>query len=131
MHFTDLLIHSHTLEKEMATHSSILVWRIPGMGEPGGLQSIESHRVRHNWSDLAAAAAAIHFLKRIGAIGTILHWYNETLNLNLISFTSFFHNCPWFCNTTINLVTLYVPFSIMQNILAIVSTLYLFFPPFP
>ena len=48
MHFTDLLIHSHTLEKEMATHSSILVWRIPGMGEPGGLQSIESHRVRHN-----------------------------------------------------------------------------------
>ena len=48
------------LEKEMATHSSVLAWRIPGMGEPGGLLSVGSHRVRHNWSDLAAAAAALH-----------------------------------------------------------------------
>ena len=45
----------HALEKETATHSSVLAWRIPGMGEPGGLPSMESHRVRHNWSDLAAA----------------------------------------------------------------------------
>ena len=50
--------HFHTLEKEMATHSSVLAWRIPGMGEPGGLPSMGSHRVRHDWSDLAAAAAA-------------------------------------------------------------------------
>ena len=50
--------HFHALEKVMATHSSILAWRIPGMGEPGGLPSVGSHRVRHNWSDLAAAAAA-------------------------------------------------------------------------
>ena len=42
----------------MATHSSVLAWRIPGMGKPGGLPSLGSHRVRHNWSDLAAAAAA-------------------------------------------------------------------------
>ena len=42
----------------MATHSSILAWRIPGMGEPGGLPSMGLHRLRHNWSDLAAAAAA-------------------------------------------------------------------------
>ena len=48
--------HFHALEKEMATHSSILAWRIPGMGEPGGLTSMGSHRVRHDWSDLAAAA---------------------------------------------------------------------------
>ena len=41
---------------EMATHSSILAWRIPGMGEPGGLPSMGSHRVWHDWSDLAAAA---------------------------------------------------------------------------
>ena len=47
----------HALEKEMATHSSILAWRIPGMGEPGGLPSMGSHRVAHEWSDLAAAAA--------------------------------------------------------------------------
>ena len=50
--------HLHALEKEMATHSSILAWRIPGMGEPGGLLSMVLRRVRHNWSDLAAAAAA-------------------------------------------------------------------------
>ena len=47
--------HSHALEKEMATHSSVLAWRIPGMGEPGGLPSMGSHRVGHDWSDLAAA----------------------------------------------------------------------------
>ena len=41
----------HTLEKEMATHSSVLNWRIPGTGRPGGLPSLGSHRVRHNWSD--------------------------------------------------------------------------------
>ena len=49
--------HIHALEKEMATHSSILAWRIPGMGEPGGLLSMGSHRVRHDRSDLAAAAS--------------------------------------------------------------------------
>ena len=49
--------HSHALEKEMATHSSVLAWRIPGTAEPGGLPSMGSHRVGHNWCDLAAAAA--------------------------------------------------------------------------
>ena len=39
---------SHALEKEMATHSSVLAWRIPGTGELGGLPSMRSHRVRHN-----------------------------------------------------------------------------------
>ena len=48
--------HFHALEKEMATHSSVLAWRIPGTGEPGGLPSMGSHRVGHDWSDLAAAA---------------------------------------------------------------------------
>ena len=42
----------------MATHSSVLAWRIPGMAEPGGLPSMGSHRVGHDLSDLAAAAAA-------------------------------------------------------------------------
>ena len=46
------------MEKEMATHSSVLAWRIPGTGEPGGLPSMVLHRVGHDWSDLAAAAAA-------------------------------------------------------------------------
>ena len=40
----------------MATHSSVLAWRIPGTAEPGGLLSLGSHRVGHDWSDLAAAA---------------------------------------------------------------------------
>ena len=47
----------HALEKEMATHSSILAWSIPGPEEAGGLPSMGSHRVRQDWSDLAAAAA--------------------------------------------------------------------------
>ena len=50
--------HFHALEKEMATHSSVLAWRIPGTGESGGLPSTGSHRVGHNWSDLAAAAGS-------------------------------------------------------------------------
>ena len=40
--------HFHALEKEMATHSSVLAWRIPGTGEPGGLPSMGSHRVGHD-----------------------------------------------------------------------------------
>ena len=56
--FLNLLVLSLSgLETEMATHSSVLAWRIPGVGEPGGLLSVGSHRVRHDWSDLAAAAA--------------------------------------------------------------------------
>ena len=53
-----LHFHFHALEKEMATHSSVLAWRIPGTGEPGGLPSMRSHRVGHDWSDLVAAATA-------------------------------------------------------------------------
>ena len=49
----------HSTEKAMAPHSSVLAWRIPGTGEPGGLPSMGSHRVGHNWRDLAAEAAVI------------------------------------------------------------------------
>ena len=49
--------HFPALEKEMATHSGVLAWRAPGTGEPGGLPSMGSHRVGHDWSNLAAAAA--------------------------------------------------------------------------
>ena len=49
-------LHFHSLEKEMATHSTVLAWRITGMVEPGGLLSTGLHRVGHDWSDLAAAA---------------------------------------------------------------------------
>ena len=52
--------HFHALEKEMATHSSVLAWRIRETEEPGRKPSMGSHRVGHNWSDLAAAAAACY-----------------------------------------------------------------------
>ena len=48
--------HFHASEKEMATRSSVLAWRIQGRGEPGGLLSMGSHRLRHDRGDLAAAA---------------------------------------------------------------------------
>ena len=51
--------HFHALEKEMATHSSVLAWRIPGTGEPGGLPSMGSHRVGHDRSDLPAAKLCV------------------------------------------------------------------------
>ena len=65
--------HFHALEKEMATHSSVLAWRIPGTGKPGGLPSIGSHRVGHDWRDLAAAA---YWIKLYHAIFVyMLHSY--------------------------------------------------------
>ena len=54
-----LHFHFHALEKGMATHSSVLAWRIPGTGELHELPSMGSHRVGHDCSDLAAAAAVI------------------------------------------------------------------------
>ena len=55
------IVHFHALEKEMATHSSVLAWRIPGTGKPGGLLSIGLHRVGHDCSDLAAAVASYNY----------------------------------------------------------------------
>ena len=57
----DLFIYGcvWSLEKAMATHSSVVAWRIPGTGEPGGLPSMGSHIVGHDWSGLAAAAAIL------------------------------------------------------------------------
>ena len=71
--------HFHALEREMATHSSVLVWRTPGTGEPGGLLSMGSHRVGHDWSDLAATA--------IAAAGYMMNCNN--LNLGTDSFVPF------------------------------------------
>ena len=55
-----LPFHFRALGKKMATHSSVLAWRIPGTREPGGLLSMGSHRVGHFWSDLAVAVAAVY-----------------------------------------------------------------------
>ena len=63
----------------MATHSSVLAWRIPGTGEPGGLLSMGLHRIRHDCSDLAAAAAVLiiasHTISR-----TSVHSSSDTLS---------------------------------------------------
>ena len=58
-HTFDPWVGKIPLEEGMATHSSILAWRIPWTEEPGGLQSIEPHRVRHDWSDLACTHANV------------------------------------------------------------------------
>ena len=70
----------HALEKEMATHSSVLAWRIAGMGKPGGLLSMGSHRVGHKWNDLVAAAASIrwsHYGQIVGSQKQ--HWGSHIL----------------------------------------------------
>ena len=75
--------HFHALEKEMATHSSILAWRIPGTEEPSGLPSMGSHRVGHDWSDLAAAAAAAAISTEVNTNGefweSVFHMGNKYL----------------------------------------------------
>ena len=63
------------LEKEMATHSSVLAWRIPGTGEPGGLPSMGPHIVGHDWSDLAAAAAAFHWVYVLHLLYPFICWW--------------------------------------------------------
>ena len=71
--------HCHALEKEMATHSSVPAWRIPGTGELGGLLSMGSHRVGHNWSDLAAAAV----IYRNSGVRRIIEWSKASAQWNL------------------------------------------------
>ena len=71
------------LEKEMATHSGVLAWRISGMGEPGGLPSLGSQRVRHDWSDLAAAAAAA--AANCSLQGSSVHGISQARILELIA----------------------------------------------
>ena len=58
-----LTFHFHALEKEMATHSSVLAWRIPGTGQPGGLPSMGLHRVGHDWIDLAESVYSPRYVK--------------------------------------------------------------------
>ena len=64
----------------MATHSSVLAWRIPGMGEPGGLPSMGSHRVGHDWSDLAAAAAE-GWTRRLLRVQLLPLWMKELITV--------------------------------------------------
>ena len=78
--------HFHALEKEMATYSSVLAWRILGTGEPGGLPSMGLHRVGHDWSDLAAAAAL-----GLGIIGLGITAGIDIGRGGIASSTTFYH----------------------------------------
>ena len=74
--------HFHALEKEMATHS-VLAWRIPGTGEPGGLLSVGLHRVGHDWSNLAAAAAANFDMSLLSSFNITHHHFETHENWHL------------------------------------------------
>ena len=97
--------HFPALEKEMATHSSVLAWRIPRTGEPGGLPSMGLHRVGHDWSDLAAAAAGycLLFTKpfscHVPKDTKFYKSFNESMNL-ILKFSLFFFLFVCFCLTT-------------------------------
>ena len=86
--------HCICLEKEMATHSRTLAWRIPWTGEPGGLPSVGSHRVRHYWSDLAAAAV---YMFPCTCICTYFHVYEFHAILSIRPTLSFLL-CPQVCS---------------------------------
>ena len=85
--------------RKMATHSSVLAWRIPGTGEPGGLPSLGSHRVEHDWSDLAAAA---HFYWRfhvsypvLRALHDLNHLWNNLKQPSMKSTFTHWTNAFW------------------------------------
>ena len=88
--------HFDAFEKEMATHSSVLAWRIPGTGEPGGLPSMGSHRVGHNWSDLAAEydLASVIVLKNTLLI-LCYRWLWKKKGKVLVT-----QSCPTLCDPT-------------------------------
>ena len=75
-----LTFHFHALDKEMATHSSVLAWRIPGMTEPGGLPSLGLHRVGHDWSDLAAVTNNVEYIFQV-FIGYLYPFFGDPLAL--------------------------------------------------
>ena len=92
-------LNFHALEKAMATHSGVLAWRIPGTGEPGRLPSMGSHRVGHDWSDLAAAVMYICQSPSPNSSPTFPPWYPYACSLclclylcfvNKVVYTSFF-----------------------------------------
>ena len=79
--------HFHALEKEMATHSSVLAWRIPGTEEPGGLLPMGSHRVRHDWSNLAAAAVVLQCCVSFLLYSKVNQLYVYTYPIHLLLFS--------------------------------------------
>ena len=84
----------------MATHSSVLAWRIPGTGEPGGLPSVWSHRVGHDWSDLAAMYVMWYVKVKFKIMCTII-WWTLFIILTLYNSASFQNSRAWEVNNKI------------------------------
>ena len=112
--------HLHALEKEMATHSSVLAWRIPGIGEPDGLPSMRSHRVGHDWSDLAAAdlvmrhKITVDMARVVGLAypGCVLVPFQTVMTLSNPTLSYVLHS-SWcsFCSKVVSLRASWVAFS--------------------
>ena len=81
--------HFHALEKEMVTHFSVLAWRIPGTAEPGGLPSLGSHRVGHDWSDLAAANLTLFIFA---------NYYNISTDFWVLTFLMYLCDSWFWCH---------------------------------
>ena len=88
-----------TLEKEMATHSSVLAWRIPGTEEPRGLPSVGLDRVRHDWSDLAAAAI-LTLIRRVKNYRYPLCRQNKWIEITCDCWRS--HRCCLTCDLSLS-----------------------------
>ena len=108
--------HFHELEKEMATHSSVLAWRIPGMGEPGGLLSLGLHRVGHDWSDLAAAAqtsldcrppgSSVHGISQARILQWVTISFSSSYLLNRSNTRTSFKMLPWGLNEIMRIIVI-------------------------
>ena len=111
--------HFQALEKEMATHSSVLAWRIPGTAEPGGLLSMGSHRVRHDWSDLAAAAVSLVNVCIYGYAFSVIS--NKSLPrvmsrfLHMFSSRNFIVSCPMF-KTLVHFELIFPPLYVLGTV---------------
>ena len=86
--------HFHALEKEMVPHSSVFAWRIPGMVESGGLPSMGSHRVGHNWSDLAAVAACSLLIEKGASFRCQLDFPDHKFQVKVYSSHTSLHCSP-------------------------------------
>ena len=94
--------HFHALEKEMATHSSVLAWRVPGTGEPGGLPSMGSHRVGHDWSDSSSSRSSSSLKtrgERMYLTVILIHCHDITSATNTMVFFSTVNLCFGFSSS--------------------------------
>ena len=87
------------VQKEMATHSSVLAWRIPGTGDPGGLPSMASHRVGHDWSDFAAAAGFNSTWTENFYIFTLDHRKNNRIPEKHLLLLYWLYQSLWLCGS--------------------------------